>query len=210
MKGFIGIIIISVLILIIGIYFGTKSDVAGASTVNVETLLGNKKHIIDAPESKITLVEFADFQCPACGAAHPYVKELLETYKGKITFIYRHFPLPQHKNARLAAKAAEAAGEQGKFWEMYDVLYEKQAEWSESENPLELFTRYATSINLTMAAFTQSIQSVKFDDAIQTDYADGIRVGVNSTPTFFLNGKKLTLKSFADLSQAVEEELRSE
>jgi protein-disulfide isomerase len=210
MKGFIGIILLTILILIAGIYFGTQTDVAGATTISSKILLGNKKHIIDAPQSKLTLVEFADFQCPACGDAHPYVKEILDTYKGKITFIYRHFPLPQHKNAILAAKAAEAAGEQGKFWEMYDVLYEGQAAWSETTNSPAIFTSYATSLNLNIAEFTKSIHSTKFDDAIQADYADGLRVGVNSTPTFFLNGKKLTLRSFTDLSQAVEKELSYE
>src|SRR5581483_190972 len=111
---------------------------ASSSISDSTVLTRNANHKITSTNTKVTIIEFADFQCPACGQAHPALKQILEEYKGKVTFIYRHFPLPQHQNAILAAKASEAAGEQGKFWEMHDMLYEKQNEWSESNNAEEI------------------------------------------------------------------------
>lgn len=209
-KIFIGIGLITFLIIACGIFLFGKSgpQVAGAATVDQGILLRNSHNSIRVQKVKVTLVEFADFQCPACGAAHPIVKQVLEKYKDKIMFVYRHFPLQQHRNARLAARAAEAAGAQSRFWEMYDVLYEKQTEWGESTDAKQLFISYAKMLELDSTIFTKALESDKFDQSIQQDYSDGVTLGVNSTPNFFLNGKKLQLRSLADLPQLVEQEVQ--
>lgn len=205
-----GICIATLIILFGGVFFlsNTQGASPADSVVDEKILLGNSRHIQGEKNAEVTLVEFADFQCPACGAAYPQIKKLLDQYQGKITFMYRHFPLDQHKNARIAAKASEAAAGQGKFWEMYSALYQNQNEWSYSEDPTVLFKKYAVSFGLNEDTFVKAVAGDQFDKTIQNDYSDGVSLGVNSTPTFFLNGKKLTLRSYADLSSVVEEELK--
>lgn len=141
--------------------------------------------------SGVTLVEFGDYQCPACATAHPTVKRLLDKYQGKITFVFRNFPLPLHKNADISSRAAEAAGIQGKYWEMHDLLYENQDKWAESEKPLDIFVGFAQKLDLDGEKFRQDVQSNQFDDKISGDKSDGTALGVNSTPTFFVNGQKI-------------------
>jgi protein-disulfide isomerase len=140
----------------------------------------------------IQLVEFGDYECPACFAAEPNVQKLLQDYDGKVSFYFRNFPLEMHQNAQAAAQAAEAAGEQGKYWEMHDLLYVNQKTWSASSDANTLFIKYAKDLKLDEAKFTQAIEDKKFQTVIDQDYADGEALGVNSTPTFFFNGQKFT------------------
>ncbi len=143
-------------------------------------------------ESKVTLVEYSDLQCPACGVYHPVVKKLNEEFKDRIKFAYRHFPLRQiHPNSDLAAQAAEAAGKQNKFWEMVDKLFENQEKWSPEKNPRDIFIEYATSLELDLEKYKNDFDSKEVKDEIEKDYQSGVRAGVNATPTFFLNGNKL-------------------
>ncbi len=163
---------------------------ANKTPVNVENLIRDDSDQIGPKDSKVTIVEFADFECEACGAAHPTVKRILEEYKGKIRFVRRHFPLPGHANAILASQVAEAAEEQGKFWEMHNKLYESQIEWGEKqESEIETFIQYATDLGLDIEQFKQSIESNKAMEKINRDKADGEVVGVRATPTFFINGQ---------------------
>ncbi|OGD92965.1 hypothetical protein A2697_05470 [Candidatus Curtissbacteria bacterium RIFCSPHIGHO2_01_FULL_41_44] len=157
-------------------------------SVDQNILLANSKHAIGNPETAIKIVEFADFQCPACGQAHPIIKKVLESNKDRAYFVFRHFPLPSHKNSKSAAQAAEAAGEQDKFWEMHDLIFENQKEWSESGKAQEIFESYAQKLGLDLGKFKEDFDKVK--NPIEQDYADGNRVGVDSTPTFFINGQK--------------------
>jgi protein-disulfide isomerase len=187
-----GIIVATLVILVGGVFFMTKSEEKKQQAVSDPNVLVKPfNHRVGSDSAKVTIVEFADFQCPACRNAHPTLKQIVETYKDKINFVYRHFPLPQHKNARLAAKAAEAAGEQGKFWEIYGELYNNQSEWEASGKPDELFIKYAKNLELDVEDFTDSLKSDKHDANIQQDISDGVSLGVNSTPSFFINGKKL-------------------
>ena len=145
-----------------------------------------------AKNPKATLLEYGDFQCPACGAYYPMVEEVFAQYKDKISFTFRHFPLPQHQNAVPAAYASEAAGIQGKFWEMYDMLYKNQSEWSDVSNPESFFEGYAQKLGLDIAKLKVDVKS----DAVKTRVAASQQTGVMSsldhTPTFFLNGKMAT------------------
>ena len=168
-------------------------------------LVGEDSHKVTSDSAKVTIVEFGDYQCPACGAAHPIVKQILKDYGEQITFVFRNFPLPMHNNAKISAEAAEAAGAQGKFWEMHDKLYETQNNWAESSKPLDLFVNYAQELGLDVDKFKEDIDGNKYSDRINKDKSDGNTLGVNSTPTFFINGEKLvgapnfnTLKSKID------------
>lgn len=149
-----------------------------------ENVKGNK-------EARSTLIEYSDFQCPACGAYYPILKKIAEDMGEQVRFAYRHFPLPQHKNAKLAATVAEAAGKQGKFWEMHDLIFQNQSDWSEEKNAAIIFAQYAQEIGLDLAKFQADIASEEIKAKIENDYQSGVKAKVNATPTFFLNGKKI-------------------
>lgn len=136
----------------------------------------------------VTLVEFGDYQCPACGYAEPIVEKVLAD-NPKVKLIFRNFPLAQHQNALVAAEAAEAAGAQGKFWEMHNAIYANQDIWSNMAAPMDAFVEMAKKLNLDVEKFQQDVQNKKFADVIAKDRSDGIALGVNSTPSFFINGK---------------------
>src|SRR5258708_6168003 len=179
------------LVLVVGaaLFFGgsSSSSQTPQPIKNTNALVHQDSHEINA-HAKVTLVEFGDFQCPACGAEYPIITHLLQTYKGKINFVFRNFPLPQHQNAQAAAESAEAAGAQGKFFEMYNMLYTNQSTWGETTNAMDYFTQYAKALRLDMNKWTSDIKSEKYKNKIQKDINDGYAVGVNATPTFFLNG----------------------
>jgi protein-disulfide isomerase len=141
----------------------------------------------------VQFVEFGDFQCPACGAAEPNVEQAMKEFNGKVTFYFRNFPLTTlHQNAMTAAQAAEAAGDQGKYWEMHDKLYQTQKEWETLSDPTDKFTEYAKGLGLDGDKFKQAVQDEKFKQVIQQDMADGNALNINATPTFFINGAQVT------------------
>ncbi len=135
------------------------------------------------------LVEYSDFECPACAAYHPLVKKITEEFKNDLKFVYRHYPIPGHKNAIPAAIAAEAAGRQDKFWEMHDLLFTNQVEWAESPSALKKFETYAAKIGLNLIKYKQDFESNELADKVASDYDGGNRSGVSYTPSFFLNGQ---------------------
>jgi protein-disulfide isomerase len=136
-------------------------------------------------------MEYADFQCPACGAYYPILEEVLKEVGGSITYVYRHMPLNQHANAYPAALSAEAAGKQGKFWEMYNLLFTNQKNWENSNDPFTVFSGYAKSLNLNMDQFTADYNDKTIRAKISDSYKAGVKLGVEGTPTFFLNGEKI-------------------
>ena len=126
----------------------------------------------------------------------------------KVRFAYRHFPLPQHKNAKLAATVAEAAGLQGKFWEMHDLIFQNQSDWSEDKNAAILFAKYAQDVGLDLARFQTDVASGDIKAKIENDYKSGVKAGVDSTPSFFLNGKKITNpRNYDEFKNAIEQAL---
>lgn len=143
------------------------------------------------PESNVSLLEYSDFQCPACKAYQPAVEAVLEEFGDQIRFEYRHFPLPSHRNSKQAAYAAEAAGAQGKFFEMASKIFEKQGEWAESNDAREQFIAIAKELGLDEDKFKQAMDSSTTKDEVDADLAAGKADGVTATPSFFLNGKKL-------------------
>lgn len=190
--------------LIIGILVGTVVVLVGVGLL-MTRLGGNDKRVVDAvgearlatgsAQAKVTIVEFSDFQCPACRQAQPAIKQILEEFPGQVRLVYRHFPLTQiHKQAMAAAELAEAAYAQGKFWETHDVLFERQEEWSVDKDKL---TAYAQELGIEAEG--------KYQDKIEADVRDGQRLGINATPTFFVNGRKT---SVVNLKTTVEAELK--
>ena len=165
----------------------TPSDgmVAGLQSVS------SSDWISGATSSPAVLIEYSDFQCPACGAYYPLVEKVVSDYKGKLALVYRHFPLPQHPQAKPAAYAAEAAGKQGKFWDMYRLLFEGQDEWANKSDAEKTFEIYATRLNLNLARFRTDVESSDVHARVDANSEGGKKAGVNATPTFFLNGRKL-------------------
>lgn len=144
------------------------------------------------PGAKTTLVEYADFQCPACKAYYPVVKQLGKDYGTKLNVVYRMFPLKTvHQNALVSARAAYAASLQGKFWEMHDTLFETQDSWATLPDPESVFVGYAKELALNTDTFKKDYESQSTSDFVNNSYDGATNVGVNSTPTFFLNGKQL-------------------
>lgn len=151
----------------------------------------NNDWIKGAPlqDTKVTLIEYSDFQCPACAAYYPMVTRLSQEFKN-LSIIYRHFPLPQHANAKPAAQAAEAAGKQGKFWEMHNMLFDNQKNWAESNTGAQIFEGYAQLLGLDMEKFKADYNSGEAKTKIEADYQSGANE-IDGTPTFFLNNQKI-------------------
>lgn len=176
-----------------------------SSSFSIDALAEND-HIKGIRDAKTILIEYSDFQCPACAAYQPMVKQLAQDFEGKIAIAYRHFPLQQHKHARITAYASEAAGKQDKFWEMHDMIFETQKEWSSKNDTRDTFIGYAEKLGLDRAQFIADIDSEEISEKVNEQYNSGIKAKVTGTPMFFLNGKKLdTPRSYDDFKTMVGE-----
>ena len=184
---FFGIVIV-VLVAVGGLFF-LKSQPEDKATI--DSIVRDNNYFTGPKDAKVVLVGFADFQCPACKAVEPVVQKIQSEYKDRVKFVFKHFPLPSHNNGLDAALASEAAGEQGKFWEFHDALFEKQGEWGNLSNPNPEFEKYAENLGLDMAKFSKALKDKTYSEKINTDKSDGIDLNVQATPTFFLNGEKL-------------------
>ncbi|HVF27063.1 MAG TPA: thioredoxin domain-containing protein [Pyrinomonadaceae bacterium] len=143
-----------------------------------------------------TIEEFGDFQCPPCGSFHPELKKIEADYGSRLRVVFRHLPLPQiHKNAIAAAQAAEAAGRQGRFWQMHDMLYENQSAWEKAADAPSMFSSYARSLGLDVQRFAGDLNSSDVNNRIRADMLRADSLGVTGTPTLFLNGREITLPS---------------
>lgn len=188
-KFFLGILLLTVAIIGGAIFFFSRPT--NASLVDPKLLVTDDSPKLASPSATVTLVEFGDFQCPACGAYHLVVKQLMDKYKESLALVFRHFPLPMHTNAVPASLAVEAAGVQGKFWEMYNKVYETQKDWSAEKNAAEIFTGYAKELGLNTEQFTKDMSGSDVKKRIDRDMADATTLGINSTPSFFLNGERI-------------------
>jgi protein-disulfide isomerase len=194
------IIFAAICIVLLGglVYLSSKSkvDVGSIDTNKIQTATAASgdiaDHVFGKADSKVMLVEYGDYQCPGCGSAYPAIKQVTEKYEGQLAFVFRNFPLAdKHPNARAAAAAAEAAGIQGKFWEMHNKLYETQASWGSlaSDKRGSFFEGYAQELGLKTDVFKTNFASTKVGTKINFDQAIGKKAGVNATPTFYLNGQ---------------------
>lgn len=170
-------------------------------------------HVLGKSDGKVTLIEYGDFQCPPCGSAAPRIKIITEQYKNQLRFVFRNFPITTaHANAKAAAGTAEAAGLQGKYWEMHDKIYAAQVDWSNltGTDRTNFFENYAKDLNLDITKFNLDIASTSVGDKINYDSALGKKAEVNATPTFFLNGVRLDPSVWGDntkLKDAINAEL---
>lgn len=188
--------IVVTLVMIVGVAFMFSGDstptTSDATPVADSVLIPENPHVKGATESaQVTVVEFSDFQCPACRATTPLVQQLLATYGDSVRFIYRNYPLVSiHKNAQAAAIFAEAAAEQGKFWEVHDLLFATQLEWSDTKaDELQAqFMTYAETLEMDLPRLEEKMNDSTVLEAIQRDVADGNTANVAGTPTFFVNG----------------------
>lgn len=206
-----GILIVTLILLFGSVFFFSRnqssSPIKAESVSQIDYTKGEK---IGSDSAQVKLVEFSDLECPACLAAEPSVKKIRTDYPTQVQLIYRHFPLPQHTHSRQVAYLTEAAGQQGKFWEMHDKLFETQAQWSAMKDATPFFMDLVKQLGLDEAKVKQALETDKFKATIDSDVAEGERLGVNSTPTFFLNGRKLNLENFADLNTVVAEEVKKQ
>jgi protein-disulfide isomerase len=186
-KVLTGIIVVAVLLVIGAVFFLSQPE--KPIVITADTLVREDSLKMSSESAKLTIVEFGDFQCPACKMAHPGMKQALADYPGQVNFVFRHYPLPMHINAQAAAKAVEAANKQGKVWEMYDRVFETQDEWAAESNPTEMFKKYAGELGMDTEKLAADMGDSAIQDKISKDLADGNLSGVNSTPTFFFNNE---------------------
>lgn len=206
-KGFWGIIA-GIVLIFIGITVISNNNKASAPSSS-KSGSSLSQHVQGSGSTGVTLVEYGDYQCPYCEQYFPTVKSVVEEYKDKIKFQFRHFPLTNlHQNAFAASRAAEAAGKQNKFWEMHDALYSPSNNqvWTAASNPNPYFEQYAQQIGLNITVFKKDFASSAVNDTINADMAEGQRLGITGTPTFFINGKKTEIANDLKTFQKVLDE----
>lgn len=209
-----GIGIVTLVILVVGVFLLSRTPQTTAN--EPRQLSDNEKQYLVREDShqtnkdaKLMVVEFADFQCPACASVHPAVTQIRQEYSDKINFVFRHMPLSDiHKNAVNAAIASEAASQQGKFWEMYDQLFNAQSVWSDKDNPISDFEKLAENSGVDLVKFKSDYDAKIKESKIDSDYSDAVSLGVNSTPTFIINNKVYPGSlSYEDLKRIIDSEL---
>ena len=180
-----------------------KNVLAGVPTSKLTVPVRGRDHIRGPDNAPIALLEYGDFECPYCGEAHKFVQEIERRLGDNMAFAFRHFPLTNiHPHAQRAAEAAEAAGAQGRFWDMHDMLFENQDALEDED-----LAAYASELGLDVARFTFEMESGAHTNRVRDDFKSGVRGGVNGTPTFFINGERYDgQRGLAALLQAVESE----
>lgn len=194
------------------IMFAGKGGTDTAPSNNAMPAVEADEHIKGNPDAKVDLVEYSDFQCPACKSREPIVESIVQEFGSHIRFVYRNFPLRSiHQNAQLSAQAGEAAALQGKFWEMHGKLFEKQEDWAKMSRSQaeDAFISYAQEIGLDTTKFENDLNSSAVERAVNEDYEGGIDARVDSTPSFFLNGKFIDPKSLDEFRTMIRAEISS-
>ena len=169
-------------------------------------------HILGEPGSSgVTFTEFLDFECEACGAAFPVIEQLREEYAGRVSFVIRYFPIESHRNAMNAAIAVEAAAQQGKVEEMYRRMYETQTTWAEqTSSKAAVFRGFAEELGLDMEEYDKAVAAPETQARVELDRDDGLALGVDATPTFFINDEKIQPESVADLRRQLDAAIAAE
>lgn len=201
------IILVVIVLSSVGIIFFVSSGDSSAPSTTAEALeLTDKDHTRGIDNASVVVIEYSDFQCPACGALYPVTKQVVDDFEDQITFAYRQFPLVSiHQNAMAASRASEAAGYQDKFWEMHDMLFERQQQWSSVTNASSIFESYAQELELDMDRYREDVNSEETSKAITSSLSVGTSIGINATPTYFVNGEKIpTPQSVEEFSAAIQ------
>lgn len=202
-AGILGLIVWGMFALISTPTTASNSSITMPKLDSTDITLGPKN-------AKVTLVEYADFQCPACSAYFPIVQKLHAEYQGKVLFAYRYFPLTNiHRNAMISAQAAQAANLQGKFWEMHDLLYQNQNAWAQQVDPTQTFVGYAKQLHLDTDKFLTDMSLDTTKKFINDKEDAGTTAGVNATPTFFLNGSSIVNPAnYDEFKKLIDEKLK--
>lgn len=204
------------LVIGVGVYMSVRDKPAAAGAQSKVSDPGqlvreNSHRLNNAPDSDVTLVEFLDFECEACRAAFPIVEQLRTEYGDRVNFVLRYFPIQSHFNAERAARAVEAAAQQGQLEPMYKKMYETQAQWGEQQVPADdIFRGFATDFGLDMAAFDAAYDNPATLERINLDVADGVELGVQGTPTFFLNGNQVQFRSYEEAAATLDQALSAQ
>jgi formate-nitrite transporter family protein len=177
------------------------------ASVRLNPPVGRRDHIQGYDHALVTLVEYGDFQCPTCGRAFPMIQELQKTFGTNLRFVFRHFPLRQvHPQAEIAAQASEAASAQGKFWEIHNLFYQNQFALRKED-----IIQYAEQLDLDVEEFNSALEQKLFAKRVTEDFRNGIRSGVNATPTLFINGYRYEgALDFENLSNEIQREIDQE
>lgn len=182
-----------------------KAPVAGTAAAPAALVRPDSHRLSSADDDRVTFVEFLDFECPACAAMHPAVEDLRSEYDDRVTFVVRYFPLRSHFNAERAARAVEAAAQQDKFEPMYRRMFESQPEWGGQRTPADdTFRGFAEDLGLDLDKFDAAYDAPETLERVNADLADGETLGIEGTPTFFVNGERLEPRSFDDLTDALD------
>jgi protein-disulfide isomerase len=202
-----GIALVIVAVIAGLIWIGESQDGSTPQPSPISGDVSSVDHVQGSETASLTLFEYADFQCPTCKAYAPVLEELLGQYPDDLRIVYRYFPLQSiHPNATISSQAAEAASLQGKFWEMHDLLFERQSDWSRLTNPRDVFTTYAEELGLNTEQFRTDLDSKEVKNRVNADYRSGLSAGVQGTPSFFLNGEPLENPRGIEAFQAIIEE----
>lgn len=212
MKKYLPVIVL--VVLAFGLIYVSKSEkpeTNNSLAPNVDTLkiteddwtYGNKN-------AKVVLIEYLDFECEACGAYYPITKKIKEEYKDNLLFVVRYLPLPGHKNSKTAAYAVEAAGKQGKFWEMTDILFTKQREWGEQQIANQSqFEKYAIEAGVNIEQWRKDVTSAEVIKRVDDSYLEAMSLQLQGTPSFFVNGQKIEkLNGYESIKTLIDEELK--
>ncbi len=200
------VFIIVIVLIVWGMIAASQKATKQEASLPIPNEISSSDWVKGNKDSSVILVEYSDFQCPACVAYFPMIERVVGEASTTIKFVYRHFPLTQHVNAVPAAQAAEAAGKQGKFWEMYEQIFTTHTEWETSSMVDKIFYDYATKMGLDMDKFDTDYKSKEVIDKINNDLKSGLRAGINSTPTFYLNGNKISNpQSYEDFKKLIDE-----
>jgi protein-disulfide isomerase len=195
--------IVFLLALLMGIlWYGSSqsSEKGGKNTAVDAFVLASDDHIKGNPEGSIIIIEYLDFECPACAAYAPVIHALRAEFSDDVRIVARYFPLSMHKNGFSSARAVEAAARQGKYWEMYDILLSHQKEWGgKTREDQALFEKYAVAIGLDVEKFKNDVFDPVLAERIKRDIISGEQLGIRGTPSFFLNGKEIHPRTIEEL-----------
>lgn len=198
----IGVPVVLVLLAIV-VATNLRRQADGATAAQQGSLIREDSPTLGAANAPVTIVEFLDPECEACRATHPIINRLMREYDGQVKLVVRYFPL--HKNSVLAAQATEAAGEQGKYWEMQELIFNNQPQWGEKQTPqTALFIEYARTLGLNVDQFTATLTSGKYASKVERDRQDAQAIGATGTPTIFVNGRQVRQLDYAGLKAAID------
>lgn len=180
---------ILIIVLITALFFIARPASNSSSSL---TSVSANDHIKGYASSSVIFIEYSDFECPACRNYYFVLRQIMVEFGDQVAFVFRNFPLSEiHEKAIIAARAAEAAGKQNKFWEMHDLLFEKQEEWSKASDPEKMFISYATLLGISVERFRSDLNSKEVVDFVNKQRKEAIKLGLQGTPSFFINGEKI-------------------